>query len=164
MVEFIELLKQSEMGEALITFVVSMLPIIELRGAIPLGVGLGLHPLYAMIVSMVGNMVPVPFIIFFIRKIFAWLRKKSKWLEGVVLKIEARAEGKWAEIHKYELLGLFIFVAIPLPGTGAWTGALIAALMNMRIRNAMLCIFGGVIVAGLVITVLTYGVVSLFGV
>lgn len=160
--DFIEMLKETEAGEMLITFMVAMLPVVELRGAIPLSVGMGLHPWQAMLISVAGNMIPVPFIIIFIRKIFAWLRKKSEWLERRVSRLEVRAEGKWEKVHKYEFLGLMILVAIPLPGTGAWTGALIAALMNMRLRSAIPSIFFGVIIAGFLITGLTVGFTAIF--
>lgn len=160
--EFVEILKQTEAGEVLITFLISMLPIVELRGAIPIGVGLGLHPWQAMIISVLGNLLPAPFIVIFIRKIFAWLRRKSSWLGTTVSKLEKRAEGKWERVHKYEFLGLMILVAIPLPGTGAWTGSLIAALMNMRLRSAMPSIALGVIIAGFLVTGLTVGFTAIF--
>lgn len=154
---FAELLQGTIWGEMLVTLAVAMLPILELRGAIPFGVGLGLNPWQAMIAAVIGNMIPVPFIILFIRRIFAWLRKKSRKLEDTVSRLEARAEGKWEKVHRYEALGLMILVAIPLPGTGAWTGALIAALMNMSLKRALLPVFLGVVIAGLLITGLTFG-------
>lgn len=159
---FAELLQGTIGGELLVTMAVSMLPVLELRGAIPFGVGLGLNPWQAMIASIIGNMIPVPFIILFIRRIFTWLRKKSSRLESFVGRLEARAEGKWEKVHRYETLGLIILVAIPLPGTGAWTGALIAALMNMSLKRAMLPIFIGVVIAGLLITGLTFGFTAVF--
>ena len=133
----------------------------ELRGAIPLGVGMGLNHMTAMLVSMIGNFVPVPFIILFIRRIFKWLRRRFDRVATVLDKIERRARGKWEKVHMYQFWGLMILVAIPLPGTGAWTGALIAALMNMRLRNAMCAIFLGVVVAGFLITGLTFGFTSI---
>ena len=146
----------------MITFLVAMVPVLELRGAIPLGVSLGLNPWMAMVLSIAGNMVPVPFIIVFIRAVFKWLRERSERLSGLVDRIEASAEGKWEKVHRYQFLGLCILVAIPLPGTGAWTGALIAALMNMRMRNALPAIFVGVVVAGFLITGLTFGFAAIF--
>ncbi|NLW65137.1 MAG: small multi-drug export protein [Clostridiales bacterium] len=134
-----------------------MLPIVELRGAIPVGVGAGLGHWQSMITAVLGNMVPVPFIIIFIRRIFAWLRAKSARLEAFVSRLETRAEGKWESVRKYQLLGLAILVAIPLPGTGAWTGALVAALMDIRLKSAMPAIFLGVIIAGFLVTGITYG-------
>lgn len=152
-----ELIQETAFGHYLITFFISMLPVLELRGGIPAGVSMGLEPWKAMLVSIAGNMVPVPFIILFIRKIFKWLRHKSMRLERLVSRLESRAAGKWEKVHRFELIGLFILVAIPLPGTGAWTGALIAALMDLQIRRAFPAITAGVVVAGILITGLTYG-------
>lgn len=146
----------------LMTFLVSMVPVLELRGAIPLGVAGGLTPLAAMIVAIAGNMVPVPFIILFIRRIFRWLRDKGK-IGILVRKLEHRAAQKSTIVKKYAGIGLCILVAIPLPGTGAWTGALVAALMDMRLKRALPFIFLGVVIAGFVITCLTYGVTHLLG-
>lgn len=141
----------------LMTFAMSMLPVVELRGGIPFGVALGLQTWQAMLVSILGNMVPVPFIILFVRKVFEWMRNKSARLERLVSRLEARAEGKWKKVQRYETIGLLILVAIPLPGTGAWTGALVAALCNMRLKRAFWPILIGVIIAGILITGLTYG-------
>ena len=160
--EFIEALKETEFGKYLVTLIVSMVPVLELRGAIPIGVGLGLSHFEAMVVSMIGNMLPVRFIILFIRPIFKWMTAKSERLGRLVKKLEAKAEGKWEQVHRYQFFGLAIFVGIPLPGTGAWTGALVAALLDIRMRHAVPAIFLGVVIAGAIVTVLTYGVVQLF--
>lgn len=154
---FLETLQESDFGKYLMTFLVSMLPVVELRGAIPVGVSMGLNHWAAMGVSVIGNMVPVPFIILFIRRIFEWIRARIPKLEKTISKLESKAEGKWDKVHKYEILGLVILVAIPLPGTGAWTGALIAAIMNLRIKTAIPAILLGVVVAGFLVTGLTYG-------
>ncbi len=146
----------------LITFVVSMLPVLELRGAIPLGVSLGLHIWPATLVSILGNMVPVPFIILFIRRVFEFLRARSPRLESLVTGLENRAAGKWQKVYKYRFLGLAILVAIPLPGTGAWTGALIAGLMDMRMKKSIPAIFAGVIIAAILISGLTFGFTAIF--
>lgn len=161
--DFITALEQTELGSMLVTFVVSMVPVLELRGAIPLGVSLGLSHVTAMLVSILGNMVPVPFIILFIRKIFTWLASRSERLRGWIARLERKAEGKWDKVHAYQFWGLMLLVAIPLPGTGAWTGALIAALMDMRLRNAIPSIFLGVVIAGVLVTGLTFGFTSLAG-
>ncbi|MEG1108147.1 MAG: small multi-drug export protein [Oscillospiraceae bacterium] len=158
----LETLQQTELGKVIATFFISMMPILELRGAIPMGVTMGLGHWQSMVISVVGNMVPVPFIIIFIRKIFTWLQSKSPKLEHMVTSLEAKAEGKWDKVRKYELLGLTILVAIPLPGTGAWTGALIAALMDIRMKSAIPCIFLGVVIAGFLITGLTFGFTAIF--
>lgn len=159
--EIIEYLKQTGWGEMLITFFVAMVPVIELRGAIPLGVGIGLHPWTAMIVSICGNMVPAPFIILFIRRVFFWLRRKSPKLENLISRLEHRADEKKDLVRRYKLLGLIILVAVPLPGTGVWTGALVAALMDLRMKLALPAIFIGVVIAGFLVTGLTFGVTGL---
>ena len=135
----------------LITFLISMVPVIELRGAIPVAIAKDIAPWLAFCLSVVGNMLPVPFILLFIRRIFAWM-KKYEGLGKIVTKLEQRAAGKSETVKKYELVGLCILVAIPLPGTGAWTGALVAALMDMRVRRALPTIFAGVLIAGVVVT------------
>ena len=155
-------LTSTDLGAYFVTLIVSMIPVIELRGAIPLGVGLGLSHFDAMWVSMLGNMLPVPFIILFIRPIFKWMTKKSERLGRLVARLEAKAEGKWDTVRKYQFFGLAVFVGIPLPGTGAWTGALIAAGMGMRLRAALPSILLGVIMAGLLVTGITYGFTSIF--
>lgn len=150
-------------GEFVATIAVAMLPVLELRGAIPLGVSLGLHPWAAFLAGVIGNIIPAPFIILFIRRIFLWLRGKSEKLKELVERLEARAEGKWDSIHRYQFIGLMILVAIPLPGTGAWTGSLVAAIANMRMKNALPAIIIGVLIAGFLITGITFGFTAIFG-
>ena len=145
-----------------ITFIISMLPVVELRGAIPIGAGiLGLPVHTAALISLVGNMVPVPFIIVFIRKIFGWMRKKSRRLGVLADKFENKAKAKGATLYRSELIGLLVFVAIPLPGTGAWTVSLIAAILDIRLKAAMPVIGAGVLIAGIIVTGITYGFTSL---
>jgi uncharacterized membrane protein len=144
-------------SSALITFIVSMVPVIELRGAIPIGVGLGMSPLAALCVSIAGNLIPVPFIILFIRRIFEWMKKKSDRLGRIAEKFEKRAETKKGTIEKYKFWGLLLFVAIPLPGTGAWTGSLIAGMLNMRLEDALPAVIIGVLIAGILMTGITLG-------
>ncbi len=142
--------------EAVITFLISMIPVIELRGALPIGVGMGLHPTMALVISVIGNLLPLPFLILFTKKVFSWLRHHFPKLDKVISKLEERAEAKRATVEKYKFWGLFIFVAIPLPGTGGWTGALIAAMMDMRIKKAFPAITLGVLCAGIIIFLITY--------
>lgn len=149
-------------GKIIITFLWSMVPVIELRLAIPIGVGYGLPYWVAVTTSIIGNLVPVPFIIIFIRKIFELMRKWSAKLDGIVTRLEKRAESKSEVVQKYAFWGLFILVAIPLPGTGAWTGALVAAMLDMRLRRAFPAIVLGVIGAAVIVTFFTYGVETLF--
>lgn len=163
MTDFIvEAITGADVGKYLATFIISMIPVIELRGAIPIGVSLGLSHAEAMGISIIGNMLPVPFIILFIRPIFRWMTKKSGKLARLAEKLEAKAEGKWDRIHRYQFFALTLFVAIPLPGTGAWSGALIAAVMNMRLRNALPSILLGVLIAGILVSGITYGFTSIF--
>lgn len=143
-------------GKILTTFLVSMVPVIELRGAIPIGVARGLPFWAAVLVSIIGNLVPVPFIIIFIKKIFAFMREKMPKLNGLVTRLENKANRKSETVQKYAFWGLFIFVAIPLPGTGAWTGALIAAMLEMPLKKAFPSIMLGVLSAGAIVTFITY--------
>lgn len=147
----------SLLGKIMTTFAISMVPILELRGAIPIGVAHGLNIWTAIAVSILGNLVPVPFIIIFIKKIFAWLRTKSQWLNNLVTRMEKRAEKKSETVQKYAFWGLFVLVAIPLPGTGAWTGALVAAMLEMPMKRAFPSIALGVVGAGAIVAFVTYG-------
>ena len=140
---------------------ISMLPVLELRFAVPYGVAAGLPVLPVLLVSIIGNMIPIPFIILFMRKILVWMKGKSELMRKIADKLERKAISKKDVLVKYETFGLFVLVAIPLPGTGAWTGALIASVFNLRLKNAIPAIFFGVIAAGLIMTILTYGVKSL---
>ena len=139
----------------------SMVPVIELRGAIPLGISLGLSYRMTLALAVIGNMIPVPFIVLFVRHLIAWLRKHPGKLSALGDRIEIRAHSKAVLIHRYVLLGLFILVAIPLPGTGAWTGALVAALLNLRLTHALPVIFLGVLTAGIIMLMISYGVGSI---
>ena len=147
---------------AILTFLISMVPVIELRGAIPFGVAAGLSVPQVFILSVIGNLLPIPILVVFTRKVFEWLRTKSRKLDDLVCRLEAKADKNKEVVMRYEFWGLMILVAIPLPGTGAWTGALVAAMMDMRLKRAMPAIIMGVIVAGIIVTGLTYGVTALF--
>lgn len=142
----------------LIVFGMSMVPVIELRGAVPYGVAAGLPLLPVLITAILGNMVPVPFILLFIRKIFGWMKIREGFLKKVADKLEARALSKSDILEKYAALGLFILVAIPLPGTGAWTGALVAAVFRLKWKHAIPSIFAGVVTAGIIMSIVSYGV------
>ena len=148
--------------QAILTLLISMVPVIELRGAIPFGVAAGLSVPMAFVLSVIGNLLPIPILVVFTRKVFEWLRTKSQKLDNLVRRLEAKAEKNKEVVLRYEFWGLMILVAIPLPGTGAWTGALVAAMMDMRLKRAMPAIIMGVIVAGIIVTGLTYGVTALF--
>ena len=145
-----------------LTFLAAMVPVLELRFAIPFGVTRGLGLRVSIVVATLGNLVPVPFIIIFIRRLFAWLRKWNEHFNSLVTRLENRAESKRHIVEKYAFWGLVILVAIPLPGTGAWTGALVAAMMDMRLRRAFPAIALGVAIAGVVVSVITYGARMVF--
>lgn len=149
-------------GKFIVTFFISMVPVVELRLGLPYGITLGLPYFTALTAAILGNMVPVPFIIIYIKRIFAWLRKHWAALDGFISRLERRAEGKGEAVEKYGTWGLLILVAIPLPGTGAWTGALVAALLNLKVRKAFPVIFVGVCIAAAIMTAVTYGVIKLF--
>lgn len=149
------------MKELLTTFLMAMVPVIELRGAIPYGVVQGLGVWEAFGASVLGNLVPIPLLIVGTRTVFDWLKTKSERLHRMVLKLEAKAEAKKETVERWEFVGLVILVAIPLPGTGAWTGALVAAMMDMRLKRAFPAIMIGVLIAGLIVSGLTFGVDAL---
>ena len=137
-----------------------MVPVIELRGGIPAGVAAGLPVFWAALVSLVGNMVPVPFMLLFTRKVIIWMEKKSKLLAGLAKKLKDKAEANKDKVLKYEFWGLVLLVAIPLPGTGAYTGALVAAMVDMRLKRAVPAIFVGVVIAAIIVSLATAGVVA----
>lgn len=142
---------------------VSMLPILELRGGIPFGLALGLDNWTAFWASFVGNMLPIPFIILFLRQFLLWLEKKIPKLGAMIAGLERRAHLKGRMVEKYKVLGLMILVAIPLPGTGAWTGALVAVFLDIRMKTALPVIALGVLIAGIIVTCITYGVSFFIG-
>ena len=149
----------SYLKDYLIVFLVSMLPVVELRGAIPIGVGMGLSLASTYIAAIIGNILPVPFIILFSKKILTYLSKREK-VGPFFQKIIDRANRKAEKFGKYELLALFLFVAIPLPGTGAWTGSLIAALLQLRAVPAMLAVAAGVCCAGVIMLLASMGLLG----
>ena len=149
-------------GEFTLTALVSMIPVVELRGGIPFGVTAGLPVWAAFIAAVIGNLIPVPFIIAYIRRIFQWMRRRIPRLNRMVDALERKAHLKGQRVTKYKYLGLMLFVAIPLPGTGAWAGSLAAAFLDMPLRKAIPSIIAGVLIAGMAISILTYGVASLF--
>lgn len=146
-----------EVTNYLWVFFISMVPVVELRGAIPVAAGLGINPAIAYFICVIGNMLPVPFILLLVRPVFEWL-KRLPALRGWIRLLEERAYKRSVSMTKCSFWALAIFVGIPLPGTGAWTGALIAALLGMRFGYAMLAIFAGVIAAGALVTLITTGV------
>ncbi len=146
----------------IVTFIVSMLPILELRGGLIAAKLMNVEFFKAFIICFAGNILPIPFILLFIRKIFQLL-KKIPAIERILTKLEARSLRKAENVKKYRLLGLLLFVAIPLPGTGAWTGALIADLLDIRIKHSFPTICLGVLIAGVIVSVFSYGLLGLIG-
>ncbi|MBQ3507630.1 MAG: small multi-drug export protein [Clostridia bacterium] len=151
-------------GEELCVFFCSMLPIIELRGAIPLGAGFGLPWWQTYLIAIVGNMLPVPIILLFVKSVLTWMVNcKVKFFNKIANKMFEKAEKNRDKIEKYAFWGLTLFVAIPLPATGAWTGTLVAALFDMKFWKSILSALLGVMIAGVVMTLISYGVVAAFG-
>lgn len=149
-------------GKFISTFAISMVPVVELRLGLPYGITLGLAYPLALTAAILGNMFPTPFIVVYIRRVFAWLRRHWAALDGFISRLEQRADTKGETVRRYGFWGLILLVAIPLPGTGAWTGALVAALLNMRLRDAIPAIFIGVCIAAAIITGVTFGVIHAF--
>ncbi|MCR5134889.1 MAG: small multi-drug export protein [Clostridiales bacterium] len=150
----------SHLGNLLSTFLISIAPVVELRGGIPWGVAHDLPLWEAYCAAVLGNMLPVPFVILFMRHVLNWLRSIPK-IGALADRLEARALAKGEKVQKYEALGLFLLVAVPLPGTGAWTGALVASVFDMRLKRAFPIILLGVMAAGILMLLLSHGVINL---
>lgn len=144
----------------LVVLIISMFPILELRGGLIAAALLGLPIERGILFALIGNIIPIPFILLLITPIFDRL-KKTKKLRPLVEKLEARSMGKSEQIQKYEFLGLLLFVGIPLPGTGAWTGGLIASLLNVKLKKAVPAIFLGLLMATVIMCIITYGIPAL---
>ncbi len=147
------------MKNALWLIFISMIPIIELRGAIPVAASINFNPIAAFIICCVCNMIPVPFIMLFGRKLIAWLQT-TKLFGNFATKYEKKLAEKADKIMGYAIIGLITFVAIPAPGTGAWSGAVIATLLDMRMKYALPSILAGVLIAGAIMTLISYGIVG----
>lgn len=137
----------------------SMLPLTELRAAIPIFIAKGMQPLLAYIMAVIGNMLPLPFVLALARPLFKWM-KKRRCFTKIVATLDRKIEKNKDKVLKYEFWGLALFVAIPLPGTGAWTGAFIASILDLRYKNALPSIGIGVIIAGAIITLVSSGVLA----
>jgi len=140
-------------------FIGAMLPIIELRGAIPVGIGFGMDPLSALLIGLAGSMLPMPLLFFAIRPVFRLLMRKPffhKHLSRLIDKTMAKSE----RIQRYEFWGLVIFVAVPLPGTGVWTGTLAAVLLDLRFKRALPAIFLGDLGAGIIVSLISAGAIG----
>ena len=161
MVEAIQTFFLETVGKELCVFFCSMIPIIELRGAIPLGFALGLPWWQSYALAVLGNMLPVPFILLLIKGMIGWMsRSKINFFNKVANFLLRKVEKKRAQIEKYSFWGVAIFVGVPLPVTGAWTGSLVAAMIDMKFWKALLSCFLGVLIAGAVVTLISYGALA----
>ena len=149
----------NELGKSITIFILSLLPIIELRGGLIAAALLKVSFIKAFIICFIGNILPVPFILWFIRKILDWMRNK-KMFKKIVKWIDRKVESKKNKIEKYGVLGITLFVGIPLPGTGAWTGSLIAAMLDMDKKKAFFATFIGVLLAGIIMSIFSYGILD----
>lgn len=147
-----------KVSKELVVFIISMIPILELRGSLIAAGFFKMKFLSTYILAVIGNMLPIPIILIFIDKIFLWLKKTP--LKKAVVRLENRAVSKSDIIKKYGKLGLFLFVAIPLPGTGAWTGSLVAVMLRMKFKDAIFPIFLGVLTAGLIMSLISFGIIK----
>lgn len=148
---------QDKVPEELVAFLISLCPVLECRGGMIAARLMEIPFIKAFLICYLGNMIPIPFIILFIRKIFEFLRR-FKFFSKIVEKLEAKTEKNKEKVLKYEAWGLLLFVAIPLPGTGGWTGALMAALLDIRMKKSLPIIAIGVLIAGFIMSGLTYGI------
>ncbi len=151
---------RDKVPDELTVFLISLMPVLEIRGGMIAARLLEMDFLKAFAICYVGNMLPIPFIILFIRKIFEFLRR-FKFFERIIVKLEKKTEKNKDKVMRYEAWGLLLFVAIPLPGTGGWTGALMAALLDIRIKRSLPIIAIGVLIAGFIMSGLTYGLFQL---
>lgn len=160
--ELLNWLTGTVLGKMTFTALASMIPVAELRVGIPFGVALGLTHWEAFLAAVVGNILPLPFIVVYIRRILKWMRRRMPRLDRLVDKLEKKAHLRGRMVSKYQYFGLAILVTIPLPGTGGWTGALVAAFLDMPLRKALPALLAGVLIAGFLVTGITYGFTSIF--
>ncbi len=147
------------LGKEVVVFIISMMPLLELRGGLLAAALLKMDFVPAYLISMVGNTLPIPLVLLFLDKVFNFL-KKSKKLNKLISKLEKKILSKKGQIEKYGYLGLLLFVGIPLPGTGAWTGAGLAVLLNLNKKKAFVSIMLGVILASIIMSILSYGILD----
>ncbi|MBR4261737.1 MAG: small multi-drug export protein [Bacilli bacterium] len=149
----------TELGKNITIFIISLLPLIELRGGLIAAALLNVSFIKAFIICYIANILPIPFILLLIKAILDWMRK-TKLFKGIVNWLDKKVEKKKGRIEKYGYYGVLLFVGIPLPGTGAWTGALIATMLNMEKKKTFLYIALGVLLAGIIMSILSYGVLK----
>ncbi len=139
---------------------IAMLPVLELRAAIPYGIAAGVDTAPVVLFAIIGNLLPIPFLIVYTRKVFAWLRRLHPALNRFVTRLEDYSHVKREIVHKYGFWGICILVAIPLPGTGAWTGALVATMLDMRLKSAFPAIALGVLIASVIVIIPSVGLLG----
>lgn len=150
-----------EYGREILVFIISLLPVLELRGALLAATILKVQPVVAYILSIIGNVLPIPFILLFIKRIIEWMgNSKINFFKKIVKFLHKKVEKNKDTIEKYGYLGLVLFVGVPLPGTGAWTGCLIAALLDMDRKKSFACILCGVIMASIIMMIISYGLLG----
>lgn len=147
------------LGKEILVFIISLLPILELRGGLLAAALIGLDPVPSYIISIIGNILPVPFILLLINKILDWMRKSKKF-KKVAKWLDEKVEKHKGQIEKYGYLGIVLFVGIPLPGTGAWTGSLIASVLEMDKKKTFFAVLAGVFIASIIMMVISFGVIG----
>ncbi len=148
-------------GKEILVFIISLMPILELRGGLIAAALLGLDPIPSYIISMIGNILPVPFILLLITKILEWMRKsKINFLNKTANWLYEKVEKNKGQIEKYGYLGVVLFVGIPLPGTGAWTGSLIASVLELDKKKTFLAVLAGIVIASIIMMVLSFGLIA----
>ena len=147
------------LGKEVVVFIISMLPILELRGGILAASLMGVDFIPGYLISIIGNILPIPIVLLFLEKIFDFLRK-FKYTGKIVDKIESKLLSKREQIEKYGYIGLLLFVGIPLPGTGAWTGSGLAVLLGLNKKKSFIAILLGIILASIIMSILSYGILS----
>ena len=146
-------------GKEILVFIISLMPILELRGGLIAAALLGLDPLPSYIISMIGNILPVPFILLLINKILKWMRN-SKHFKKFANWLDEKVENHKGQIEKYGYLGVVLFVGIPLPGTGAWTGSLIASVLEMDKKKTFIAVLAGIVMASIIMMILSFGLIA----
>ena len=147
------------LGKEILVFIISLLPILELRGGLLAAALIGLDPVPSYIISIIGSILPVPFILLLINKILDWMRKSKKF-KKVAKWLDEKVEKHKGQIEKYGYLGIVLFVGIPLPGTGAWTGSLIASVLEMDKKKTFFAVLAGVFIASIIMMVISFGVIG----
>lgn len=148
-------------GREILVFIISLLPILELRGGLLAAALLGLDPLPSYIISIIGNVLPVPFILLLITKILAWMKNsKVKFFNKIANWLDEKVEKHKGQIEKYGYWGVVLFVGIPLPGTGAWTGTLIASVLNMDKKKTFIAVMAGLVMASIIMMILSFGILA----